>query len=139
MNRLLHKELTDGILKAFYDVYNRLGYGFAERVYENSFVHELRKRGYLVAQQYPITVWYDGLPVGEFFADVVVNEKVILELKAAESIIPEHEAQLLNYLKATHIEVGLLLNFGPEPEFRRRVFEEARKHPAVAIAPNYPR
>lgn len=128
MNRLLHKELTDGILKAFYDVYNRLGFGFAERVYENSLVHELRKRRFLVVQQYPINVWYDGLVVGEFFADVVVNEKVILELKAAERIISEHEAQLLNYLKATHIEVGLLLNFGPEPDFRRRVFELARKN-----------
>ena len=127
MNRLLHKELTDGILKTFYDVYNRLGSGFMERVYENAFVYELRKRGFSVTQQQPITVWYDGIVVGEFFADLVINDKVIIELKAVENVIAEHEAQLLNYLKATHIEVGLLLNFGPHPQFRRRVYEAARK------------
>jgi GxxExxY protein len=89
-------------------------------------VHELRKRGYQVQQQAPIDVTYDGLLVGQYFADLLVNEAVILELKAAKAIAEEHEAQLLNYLKATEIEVGLLLNFGPKPEFKRKIFETAR-------------
>jgi GxxExxY protein len=139
MNRLLHKELTDGILKTFYDVYNRLGFGFMERVYENALVYELRDRNYHVVQQKPITVWYGETPVGEFFADMVVNEKVILELKSVDRVISQHEAQLLNYLKATHIEVGLILNFGPEPSFRRGVYELVRREPSRNSPLNNPR
>jgi GxxExxY protein len=139
MTNLLHKDLTDGILKTYYDVYNRLGFGFLERVYENALAYELRKRGYLVAQQQSITVWYDGVAIGEFFADLVVNNLVIVELKSVERLIPEHEAQLFNYLKATTIEVGLLLNFGPEPQFRRKVFESARKKSPNGSNPKNPR
>jgi len=121
-----HSELTSAIIGAFYDVYNELGYGFLEKVYENALVYELRKRGYRVLQQAPVEVYYDGLQVGQYFADLLVNATVILELKAAEGIVEEHEAQLLNYLKATDIDLGLILNFGPKPQIKRMVFETAR-------------
>ena len=121
-----HKELTDGIIGAFYQVYNSLGYGFLEKVYENAMVHELRKRNYHVAQQSPIKVFYDSVVVGEYFADMLINNLVILELKSVEQIVPAHTAQLLNYLKSTDIEVGLILNFGPKPEVRRKIYETAR-------------
>lgn len=121
-----HKELTDGIINAFYHVYNSLGYGFLEKIYENALVHELRKRDYRVAQQSPIRVFYDGVIVGEYFADMLVDELVILELKSVDYIAPEHEAQLLNYLKSTDVQVGLILNFGPKPQVRRKIFESAR-------------
>ena len=122
-----HADLTEQIIGAFYHVYNSLGYGFLEKVYENAMVIELRRRGLEVVQQAPIKVHYDGHLVGEYFADLLVNGKVIVELKAAEGLAPEHEAQLLNYLKATDIEVGLLLNFGPKPQVRRKIYETARK------------
>ena len=122
-----HSELTGAIINAFYYVYNTLGYGFLEKVYENALAHELRKRGYQVIQQAPIKVYYDGVMVGEYYADLLVNGLVILELKAAEAIVEAHEAQLLNYLKATDIEVGLVLNFGPEPQVSRKIYETARK------------
>ena len=119
---MLHQELTSAIINAFYTVYNQLEYGFLEKVYENALAHELRKRGFQVQQQVPIKVYYDGVAVGEYFADLLVEEKVILELKAAEEIGIAHEAQLINYLKATHKEVGLALNFGPKPAFVRKVY-----------------
>ena len=122
-----HKELTDAIIGAFYHVYNTLGYGFLEKVYENALAHELRKRGLQVAQQVPIKVFYDGVVVGEYFADLLVNELVMLELKSVETIVPEHEAQMVNYLKSTKVEVGLLLNFGPKPEVKRKVYDTARR------------
>ena len=122
-----HSALTSAIIGAFYDVYNELGYGFLEKVYENSLAHELKKRGLNVQQQAPIKVYYDELQVGRYLADLLVNEAVIIELKAAESIAKEHEAQLLNYLKATDIDVGLILNFGPKPQVMRKVFETARQ------------
>jgi GxxExxY protein len=122
-----HSELTSGIINAFYHVYNTLGHGFLEKVYENALVYELRQRGYRVAQQMPIAVRYNGVIVGEYFADLAVENAVIVELKAAQGIAPEHEAQLINYLKATDLEVGLLLNFGPRPEVRRKVYETARR------------
>ena len=122
-----HKELTDAVICCFYSVYNALGYGFLEKVYVNSLLHELTKRGISASAQYPIPVFYDKKLVGEYFADVVVENSLIVEIKAVRSILPEHEAQLLNYLKATDIEVGLLLNFGPKPEFRRKAFDNARK------------
>jgi len=124
---MLHEEITGTIIKAFYTVYNTLGYGFLEKVYENALVHELTKLGLEVRQQMPIKVYYDGCLVGEYFADLVVEGCVIVEIKAAESLRPEHAAQLLNYLKATEVEVGLLLNFGPKPEFARRIFTNDRK------------
>ena len=124
---LLHKELTDEIIKTFFDVYNELGYGFLEKVYRNSMYIELKYRGFQVMAQKQIKVYYKGSEVGEYYADLVVNDLVILELKAAEVLVKEHEWQLIYYLRGTNIEVGLLLNFGVKPEFRRKVFDNARK------------
>ncbi|HAB51421.1 MAG: GxxExxY protein [Ignavibacteria bacterium RIFOXYB2_FULL_35_12] len=122
-----HQELTELIIKAFYNVYNSLGYGFLEKVYENSMLIELKSLGLNCEKQKPISVFYKNLNVGEYFADIIVENKVIIELKAAEGIIEEHEAQLLNYLKATDIEVGLLFNFGKQPQFKRQIFENEYK------------
>ena len=122
-----HKELTDQIIKAFYAVYNRLGYGFLEKVYVNALLIEMEKLSILARTQYPIQVLYDGRVIGEYFADVMVGGVIIVEVKAAKALAPDHEAQLLNYLKATNCEVGLLLNFGPKAEFKRKVFENSRK------------
>ncbi len=122
MEKYLHQELTSEIISAFYKVYNTLGFGFLEKVYENALKYELEKMRFKVDKQKPITVYYDDLMVGEYFADLIVENKVIIELKAAETLIEEHELQLINYLKATEIEVGLLLNFGKKPEIRRKIF-----------------
>lgn len=122
-----HSGLTSQIVKAFYDVYNTLGYGFPERVYENALVIKLRKIGMPVVAQAPIEVRYDGHVVGEYFADLVVDGKVIVEVKAARALDDRHEAQLLNYLKATRYEVGLLLNFGPKPQIKRKIYDKERK------------
>jgi len=122
-----HSDLTEMILGAFFKVYNTLGYGFTEKVYENALALELRKSGLIVAQQVPIDVYYDGSLVGDYAADIVVNEVIILELKAIRQLSEDHDAQLLNYLKATPIEVGLLLNFGPKPQHVRRVYDNSRK------------
>jgi GxxExxY protein len=127
MMEMLHMELTDGILKTFYNVYNELGCGFLEKVYQNALSIELRKRGYHVEAQKMIKVYYKKQQVGEYYADILVNNTVILELKACEHIHVDHEFQLINYLRATNIEVGLLLNFGPKPEFSRKVFDNRRK------------
>ena len=124
---MLHEEITKSVIRAFYTVYNTLGYGFLEKVYEHAMAYELTKRGIQVRSQMPIRVHYEGHPVGEYFADLVVKDRVIIELKAAEALRPEHTAQLINYLKATEMEVGLLLNFGPDPEFVRRIFTSDRK------------
>jgi GxxExxY protein len=121
-DQLRHRHLTDQIIKAFYKVYNRLGYGFLEKVYENALALELQAEGLSVKQQPPVKVYYGQQAVGEYYADLVVEDRVILELKSAEALHQSHEAQLLNYLKATQIEIGLLLNFGPRPEFRRKLF-----------------
>lgn len=123
---LKHRELTDAIINAFYQVYNTLGYGFLEKVYEHALAHELRKRGYTVVQQAPIKVYYDEQVVGDYYADLLVNNLVVVEIKAAEQIGPEHEAQLLNYLRATRYEVGLILNFGPKPQLKRKIYDTAR-------------
>jgi GxxExxY protein len=122
-----HAEITDKIIAAFYKVYNTLGYGFLEKVYENALAIELCKQGLEAKAQAPITVFYEGEVVGEYFADLVIANAVIIELKATMALAEEHEAQLLNYLKATPYEVGLLLNFGPQPHFKRRAFENTRK------------
>ncbi len=121
-----HTELTDKIIKAYYQVYNTLGYGFLEKVYENAMFIELKKMGLYIQKQKNITVFYENEEVGDYFADLIVDEKVIVELKAAEGLCEEHECQLINYLKATEIEVGLLLNFGKKPEFRRKVFSNRK-------------
>ena len=122
-----HKDLTDLIIKAFYAVYNTLGYGFLEKVYENAMVIELRKLGLKVIPQARIIVHYDGQEVGEYSADLLVEDAVIVELKATRAVAPQNEAQLLNYLKATVHEVGLLLNFGPKPQIKRKVYDNERK------------
>lgn len=124
---MLHRELTNKIIGAFYKVYNTLGYGFLEKVYENSLKIELRSLGLKVEQQKNIKVNYEGYEVGDYFADLIVNDDVIIELKAAESICEEHEAQLLNYLRATDKEVGLLFNFGKEAKFVRKVYSNKNK------------
>ena len=124
---LLNKEITDQILKAFYKVYNALGYGFLENVYESALAIELRQMGLQINRQVPIKVYYGQYLVGEYFADLMVENKVILELKAAETIVQANVNQLQNYLKATEIDVGMLLNFGRKPEFKRRVFSNSRK------------
>ena len=125
--KLLHEELTNNIIKTFYDVYNELGFGFLEKVYQNALFIELRSRGFKVEAQKQIKVNYKTFEVGEYYADIIVNDLVILELKAAECLVKEFEAQLINYLRGTNIEVGLLLNFGKKPEFIRKVFENKRK------------
>ncbi len=127
MSSILHKELTGSILKLFYEVYNELGHGFLEKVYQNALYTELKRNGFEVESQKQIKVYYKNVEVGEYYADLIVNDKVILELKATESITEAHEFQLLNYLKSTNIEVGLLLNFGKKPEFCRKVFQNYRK------------
>jgi len=122
-----YKELTEKIIKIFYKVYNTLGYGFLERIYENAMMIELKREDILAFSQYAIKVFYEDEIVGEYFADILVDDKVIVEIKAARNLALENEAQLLNYLKATDKEVGLLLNFGPKPEIKRKVFDNLRK------------
>lgn len=112
---LLHEELSNNIIAAFYEVYNTLGYGFLEKAYENALLHEFSSRSINAVNQFPIEVFYDKVKVGQYFADVLVDGKIIIEIKAADAIAQEHELQLINYLKATNIEVGLLLNFGKKP------------------------
>ena len=124
---LLHSDLTENIINAFYEVYNTLGYGFLEKVYENALFYELELRGLKAEKQKPINVHYKKKSVGEYFCDIIVDNKVILELKACKKLDSEHVLQLMNYLKATDIEVGLLLNFGEEPEFKRRIYTNNEK------------
>ena len=127
MDNLIHSDITGKIIKAFYKVYNTLGYGFLEKVYENALIIELLEMGLKVEQQKPINVYYNGTLIGEYFADLIVEDCVIIELKANESISEANVTQLLNYLKATKIEVGLLLNFGQKPDYKRKVFNNQRK------------
>lgn len=118
---LLHEETTEKILGAFYEVYNTLGYGFLEKYYEKALIIELERLGLEVRTQVPVQVHYKGVFLGDHFLDLVVDDKVIVEIKAVELLVPAHEAQLLNYLRATGMRVGLLVNFGRRPEFRRKV------------------
>ena len=128
-SKLKHREITDAILNVFYKrVYAQLGYGFLEQVYENAKAYELHESGLSAVRQQKIDVYYRGIIMGEYFADLVVDEKVIIELKAARELLPKHDAQLLNYLRATQYEVGLLLNFGPKPTHRRKAFDNDRKN-----------
>lgn len=124
---LLHEELTNVIIKTFYEVYNELGYGFLEKVYQNSLYLELKNKELKVEAQKRLAVYYKGTEVGEYYADLIVEDKIILELKAADYIVKDFENQILNYLRATDCEVGLLLNFGKKPEFKRKIFENIRK------------
>lgn len=123
----LHQEITEKIIQCFYRVYNDLGYGFLEKVYENAMLIALRDEGLDAKAQEKIEVFYNGISVGQYYADLLVEDKVIIELKAASSLVEEHENQLLNYLKATDKEIGLLLNFGTKPDFKRKIFTNDRK------------
>jgi GxxExxY protein len=127
MTHFLHQDLAEKILKCYYNVYNRLGHGFLEKVYENALMIELNRYGLVAERQKKLTVFYLGQPVGEYFADMIVENKIILELKASATILEEHEYQLVNYLRATEIELGFLLNFGTTPEFKRKLFTNDRK------------
>jgi GxxExxY protein len=124
---MLLQELTSKVLAGYYKVYNGLGYGFLEKVYENAVYNELTGKGLNCQKQVPITVYYEGAIVGDYYADLVVEGTLIIEIKAAEVIVNAHECQLINYLKATDIEVGLLLNFGKNPQFSRKIFTNDRK------------
>ena len=128
---LKHGSITDQILRVFYDVYNKLGHGFLESVYHRSLVLALRSVGIKVCSKVDIPVWFRGHQVGNFVADLLVEDCVLLELKAARSLDSSHYAQLMNYLKATEIEVGLLLNFGERPEFKRVIFDNLKKQGAI--------
>ena len=123
----IHSDITEKIIKAFWNVYNELGYGFLEKVYERAMMIELSELGLNCRNQAGAAVYYKGHNVGDYFADLLVEDKVIVELKAVETVIKRHEVQLVHYLKATDIEVGLLLNFGPKPEMSRRVFTKEYK------------
>jgi GxxExxY protein len=122
MKIMKHQILTDSIICCFYNVYNGLGYGFLEKVYQKSLFLELESRGFTAKAEVPVKVAYRGQVVGDYFCDLLVEDKIILEIKSSKNLTIDHEAQLLNYLKATSIKVGLLLNFGPDPQIRRKVF-----------------
>src|SRR2546430_15326697 len=126
-SELKYEDVTGKIIGTFYDVYNELGYGFLESVYEESLVIALREAGLEVNRQVSVPVWFRGQKVGDFRADVTVENCVLLELKCAKGLDAAHEAQILHYLKSTDIEVGLLLNFGVRPQFRRLLFDNERK------------
>ena len=127
MSGYLYNEITDKIIEAFYTVYNELGFGFLENVYQNALILELKNNGFKIEAQKSIDVYFKKDIVGNYKADLVVNDIIIIELKAVERLIKEHEFQLINYLKATNFEIGLLLNFGKEPEIRRKIFTNDRK------------
>ncbi len=127
LEQMKHASLTEKIIKVFYQVYNELGSGFLESVYENALTIAFAEAGLHVVQQAPIPVHFRGRLVGDFRCDLIVEDKVILELKAVKAIAPEHQAQALNYLRATEIEVAFILNFGDKPEFKRLVFDNERK------------
>jgi len=122
-----YADLSEKIIKIFYEVHNELGYGFSEKVYQRAFAISLRESGFKVDEQVAIKVYYHGQIVGEFFSDMLVNDVILLELKSINAILEEHEAQLLNYLKATEIEVGYVMNFGKSATFKRKVFDNERK------------
>jgi GxxExxY protein len=120
--KILYKDLTDKIIKCFYHVYDELGGGFLESVYEKSLIIELEEMGIAAENQKQVNVYYKNELVGEFRADIIVEGKILIEIKAVNTLLTIHEAQLLNYLKATGIKIGLLVNFGGRLEFRRRIF-----------------
>ena len=129
-----HSEITDTIIGVFYDVYNDLGFGFLESVYRNSLRIALLEEGIAVEQEVPIVVLFRGKNVGDFKADLVVNGVILLELKTAAAIVAAHESQVINYLRATSLELGLILNFGPKPQVRRLLLDNVRKHRYVRSA-----
>jgi len=136
---LKHADLTDKLIGIYYELYNELGHGFLESVYQKAFALVLRQEGIAYQQQTPIHVVFRGEELGEFFADLLVESSVLIELKAVRALEKAHERQLLNYLRATNIEIGLLFNFGPAPQFRRLAFDNSRKgRQAAASAASQP-
>ena len=131
--RYKYSELTEQIIGIFYEVYNELGFGFLEKVYEEAMAIALKEHGLAVQQQAPVPVWFHGQTIGAYDADLVVNGIVLLELKACKALDSSHEAELLHYLRSTEIEVGLLLNFGPRPQVKRFAFENERKKISVHL------
>ncbi len=129
--RYKHAELTEEIIGVFYEVYNELGQGFLEKVYEEAMSIVLKGKNIDFQRQVPVPVWFRGVKIGFYEADLVIAGHVLVELKACKSLDPSHESQLLNYLRSTDIEVGLLLNFGPRPQVRRFAFENERKKISV--------
>ena len=125
---LKHRDLTQRVIGVFFEVYNELGHGFLESVYQKSFELALTSQGLRVSRKIEVPVWFRGQKVGDFEADLLIEECLFLELKAVRSLDSAHEAQLLNYLRATDVEVGILFNFGIKPEFKRLAFDNARKH-----------
>ena len=132
MGRLLHKELSGKILEIFYEVYNELGAGFLESVYENALMIAFQEKGIRAENQKPISVYFRDHLVGDFRADIIVEDIIILELKAVKELADIHTAQLLNYLRATNIELGFLLNFGQKPEFKRYVMLNSNKQRIIS-------
>ena len=130
---MIEEELTGPLIKIFYKIYNELGFGFIESVYQNAFLLELAAAAISVESEKRLIVYYSGKQVGTFEADLVIANRIIIELKAKETLIPAHEAQLVNYLRATDIEVGLLCNFGRKPEFKRKYFSNENKHRGLAV------
>jgi GxxExxY protein len=124
---LKHRELTQKIIGVFFEVYNELGHGFLESVYETAFEVALVSKGMSVFRQIEVPVWFRGRKIGDFTADMLVEKSVLLELKAGRSLNPAHEAQLLNYLRATEIGVGMLFSFGLKPQFKRLACDNDRK------------
>jgi GxxExxY protein len=124
---LKHRELTQKIIGVFFEVYSELGHGFLESVYETAFQVALVSKGMSVFRQIEVPVWFRGQKIGDFTADMLVEKCVLLELKAGRSLDPAHEAQLLNYLRATEIEVGMLFSFGLKPQFKRLAYDNDRK------------
>lgn len=131
--RYKYSELTEQIIGTFYDVYNELGFGFLEKVYEEAMAVALRERGLEFQQQVSVPVWFYGQKIGSYDADLIVGKVLLVELKACKTLESVHEAQLLHYLRSTEIEVGLLLNFGPRPQVKRLAFENERKKISVHL------
>jgi GxxExxY protein len=135
---LKHSELTEKIIGIFYDVYNELGHGFLESTYAEALLMALQEGGLVAEREVPVPVWFRGRKVGQYYADLMVEGTVLLELKAGRTLESAHEAQLLHYLRATEVEVGLLLNFGIRPQFRRLLFDndgkKIRGHPCKSVA-----
>lgn len=123
-----HSQLTEQIIGVFYDVYNELGFGFLESVYRKALRFALLENGVTAEEEVAVSVLFRGKNVGDFKADLLVNSIVLIELKTAEALSPAHEAQVLNYLRATNLELGLLMNFGPKPQVRRLLLDNERKH-----------
>lgn len=130
----LHSELTEEIIGQAFNVYNALGSGFLESVYKKALTKKLREKGFDIRCEHPVKVYFEGEIIGDYFCDILVNEKVIIELKAIETLNKIHEVQLVNYLKATDIEVGLLINFGNKIEFKRKVLSRSHKKSALSAS-----